>query len=170
MEEVQFRIACREDLSKIVEIYNSTVPLRTVTADTEPVSVQSRQAWFDAHVPDKYPLWVMENIAGEIWGWMSFQPFYGRPAYAATVEVSIYLDESCRGKGWGRRALRYCIEQAPKYGIKNLLGFIFEHNVPSLRLFESLGFSIWGKLPRIAVLDGREYGLDILGKKVTVPE
>jgi phosphinothricin acetyltransferase len=70
------------------------------------------------------------------------------------------------GKGSGKIALSHCIEEAPRYAIKNLLGFIFEHNIPSLRLFERLGFTTWGKLPRIAVLDGVEYGLDILGKRI----
>ena len=166
MEDVRFRIARQEDLAKIVEIYNSTVPSRIVTADTEPVSVESRQAWFDAHKPEKYPLWVVEDNKDEMVGWASFQPFYGRPAYAATAEVSIYLAESCRGKGIGKQVLSYCLEGAPKYGIKTLLGFIFEHNTPSLCLFERMGFTLWGKLPRIALLDGEEYGLAILGKRV----
>jgi phosphinothricin acetyltransferase len=36
------RLARREDLPVIVDIYNSTIASREVTADTEPVSVQSR--------------------------------------------------------------------------------------------------------------------------------
>ena len=41
------RIATREDLPQIVAIYNATIPSRAVTADLEPVSVQSRVEWFD---------------------------------------------------------------------------------------------------------------------------
>lgn len=167
MEEIKFRIAKQEDLSEIVAIYNSTVASRMVTADTEPVSVESRQNWFDAHKPEKHPLWVVENDRNEILGWASFQPFYGRPAYAATAEVSIYLAESCRGKGIGKQVLQFCLDNAPAYHIKTLLGFIFEHNTPSLRLFENLGFTLWGKFPQIALLDGKEYGLDILGKRIS---
>lgn len=166
MNRITFRIARQEDLAGIVQIYNATVPSRIVTADTEPVSVESRQAWFDAHNPDKYPLWVVEDQAGRMAGWASFQPFYGRPAYAATVEVSIYLDESSRGQGVGKQILQYCITKAPDYGVKTLLGFIFEHNQPSLHLFYSLGFQLWGDLPRIASLDGKEFGLHILGKRI----
>jgi Sortase and related acyltransferases len=166
MDSLTFRIAKPEDLAGIVRIYNSTIPSRLATADTEPVSVESRQAWFDAHNPDKHPLWVVEDKNGAMTGWASFQPFYGRPAYAATVEVSIYLDESSRGRGIGKQILQYCITKAPGYGVKTLLGFIFEHNTPSLQLFYSLGFQLWGNLPRIAFLNGKEFGLHILGKRI----
>lgn len=166
MEDLKFRIAGQKDLLRIVEIYNSTVSSHRVTADTEPVSVSSRQSWFDAHNAEKYPLWVIEDLHNEVIGWASFQPFYGRPAYAGTAEVSVYLDESCRGKGIGERILQYCIEMAPLLNITTLLGFIFEHNKPSLALFEKKGFSRWGALPGIALLGDREYGLCILGRRV----
>ena len=166
MPGLVYRNATQNDLSKIVEIYNSTIPLRTVTADTEKVSVESRQKWFDEHSADKRPLWVIENAYDEIIGWVSFQSFYGRPAYDATVEVSIYLDPAQRGQGLGKEILQYCIEEAPSFGVKTLLGFIFAHNEPSLKLFRHFGFEDWATLPNIAILDGQERGLKIVGKRI----
>lgn len=139
-----------------------------VTADTEPVSVESKQQWFDEHSADKRPLWIIENAADEIVGWVSFQSFYGRPAYNATVEISIYLDEKQRGKGLGKEVLRYCIANAPQFGIKTLLGFIFAHNEQSLKLFRHFGFEDWATLPDIALLYGKERSLKILGKRISV--
>ncbi|QQT25150.1 GNAT family N-acetyltransferase [Sphingobacterium spiritivorum] len=163
---MQFKHAILSDLIRIVEIYNSTVASRVVTADTEPVSTNSRIPWFEKHDPEKRPLWVLENEEGFIIGWISFQSFYGRPAYQATVEISIYLDEAYRGQGLGKLAIDYAIQQAPAYGIKTLLGFIFAHNTASLRLFEHFGFEEWAMLPDIAELDGIERSLKILGKKI----
>ena len=169
MGPLNFRDAALEDLDRIVAIYNSTIPSRMVTADTEPVSVESRMNWYHQHNPHSRPLWVITNSAGnEIIGWVSFQSFYGRPAYNATAEISIYLDSSVRGKGLGKQVLEHSIQQAKFFGIKTLLGFIFAHNEPSLRLFRSLGFEDWGYLPDIAVLDGIERSLRILGMKVDV--
>ena len=166
MAEIKFRNAVQEDLTKIVEIYNSTIESRMVTADTEPVTVGSRQKWFDEHNPEKRPLWVVENLSNDIIGWVSFQSFYGRPAYDATVEISIYLETGQRGKGLGKQVLQYCLEKAPGFGIKTLLGFIFSHNEPSLKLFRHFGFEDWAVLPKIAILDGQERGLNILGKRI----
>jgi L-amino acid N-acyltransferase YncA len=166
MAAIQFRNATQNDLNRVVEIYNSTIASRMVTADTEPVTVESRQKWFDEHDPQKRPLWIIENTDGKSIGWVSFQSFYGRPAYDATVEISIYLDAKERGKGLGKEILNSCIEKAKKIGIKTLLGFIFSHNTPSLKLFRHAGFEEWGHLPNIAVLDGEEKGLSILGKRI----
>ncbi|MPW21255.1 GNAT family N-acetyltransferase [Paraburkholderia sp. CNPSo 3157] len=161
----QYRDASLDDLPEIVAIYNSTVPSRQVTADLEPVSIDSRRAWFDAHGPEKRPLWVVED-EGRIIGWLSFSDFYGRPAYQRTAEVSIYLHEAARGKGLGKKLLAASLEAAPKLGIDTVLGFVFGHNEPSVRLFQSFGFTAWGTLPRVAVLDGVERDLVILGKRL----
>ena len=163
--DITIRDSQPADWDRIVEIYNSTVPTRLVTADTEPVTVESRKRWFAEHNPEHRPLWVLER-AGQILGWVSFQSFYGRPAYNATVEISIYLAPEARGQGVGKWILDYSLRRAPEFGVKTILGFIFAHNDPSLRLFRSAGFEDWAYLPDVAVLDGIERGVRILGKRI----
>lgn len=163
--KTQFIQAAVGDLPKIVSTYNSTVPSRLVTADLDPVTTESKLAWFNAHSPDKRPLWVVEHD-GQYAGWMSFNSFYGRPAYNGTVEVSIYLEAAFRGKGLGRACLQKAFEVCPRLGIKTLLGFIFDHNEPSLQLFYSMGFEKWAHLPKIADMQDAERGLIILGKRI----
>ncbi len=160
-----YRLAEAADLPQIVAIYNSTVASRQVTADTEPVSVESRQAWFAAHQRPDRPLWVVEQ-AGAIVGWLSFSSFYGRPAYQSTAEISIYLAESVRGQGLGLFLLQSAINYAPSIALHTLLGFVFGHNTPSVRLFERVGFATWGHLPGVAQLDGIERDLLILGLRI----
>lgn len=163
--EFNVRNATLADLPIIVEIYNSTIESRMVTADTEPVSVTDREKWFYEHTPDSRPLWVVE-MEGTIAGWVSFQSFYGRPAYNGTAEISIYIHGNFRGRKLGRSLLEYAIAECPKLRIKTMLGFIFGHNEPSLKLFDSLGFEKWAHLPNIAELDGVERDLIILGKRI----
>jgi L-amino acid N-acyltransferase YncA len=162
---LKYRDATFDDLPAIVAIYNSTVLSRLVTADLEPVSVESRHAWFHAHGAQARPLWVVEE-GGRVIAWLSFSDFYGRPAYARTAEVSIYLDEAARGKGLGKKLLAAALEAAPALKIDTVLGFVFGHNEPSMRLFHSFGFADWGTLPRVAVLDGVERDLVILGRRL----
>ncbi len=165
------RVAAQRDLPVIVEIYNSTIASREVTADTEPVSVASRQPWFDDHDPARRPLWVIHDAADTaeqpaVIGWMSYSNFYGRPAYSGTAELSIYIAEAWRGKGIGQYCLREAIAFAPQIAVHTLLGFIFGHNAPSLGLFKKFGFDTWANLPRVANLDGVERDLIILGKRI----
>ena len=166
MKSLQFSDAFIEDLDEIVAIYNSTISSRMVTADLEPVSVDSRISWYHEHKPGKRPLWVIKNSMEEIIGWVSFQNFYGRPAYDATAEISIYLHPGHRGKGFGKQALEYSMSQCRHLGINTLLGYIFAHNEPSLQLFLRSGFEEWAHLPNIAKLDGIERSVKILGKRL----
>jgi phosphinothricin acetyltransferase len=166
MGNLKFRSAELADLNKIVAIYNSIIASRMVTADVEEVSVESKVQWFNEHNADTRPLWIVEDADGHIVGWVSFSSFHERPAYSGTVEVSIYLDESSRGKGYGKKILQYCIDNAGKFGVNNLVALIFLHNEPSLKLFRHFGFEDWGTLPDVAVLDGIERSLKILGKRI----
>jgi len=159
------RLATRGDLAQIVDIYNSTIPSRQATADTEPVSVESRVKWFEDHHPDVRPLWVVEG-EGHIAAWLSFSAFYGRPAYDKTAELSVYVHDSFRNRGLGSYLLTQAITHAPSISLNTLLGFIFGHNEPSLKLFEKFGFGRWGELPRVASLDGVERDLVIVGRRV----
>ena len=162
---VRVRDAREGDLPRIVGIYNEAIPGRQATADTEPVSVVSRLPWLHEHTPDRRPLWVAERD-GVVVGWLSFQSFYGRPAYAATAEVSVYVGGDAQRGGVGRHLLARAIERAPGLGLATLVAFVFGHNAPSLRLFEAHGFTRWGHLPRVARLDGNEADLLVLGRRV----
>ena len=160
-----YRPATRSDLPQIVDIYNSTIPSRMVTADTEPVSVESRVRWFEEHTADLRPLWVIDDV-GRIVAWLSFSSFYGRPAYVKTAEISVYVHEARRKRGFGSYLLTQALACAPGLKIDSLLGFIFGHNEPSLALFRRFGFSRWGELPKVAAFDGVERDLIIVGRRV----
>ncbi len=162
---MEFRTAQIEDLPIIVEIYNSTIPGRMVTADTAPVSIEDKLEWFHEHNEQTRPLWMITESGGIV-GWVSFGDFYGRPAYNGTSEISIYLHPDSRGQGYGKRVLDYCISQSNKLQIHTLLGFIFSHNEPSLQLFKKAGFEEWGCLKDIALMDDQHYSLVIMGLKI----
>jgi L-amino acid N-acyltransferase YncA len=161
---LSIRDASETDLPEIVAIYNAAIPGRLATADLETVSVDSRREWFRQHAPGRYPLWVAED-EGRVIGWLGFRMFYGRPAYAATAEVSLYIAPDHQRRGVGRMLLTEAVEHAPALGLKTLLCLVFAHNTASLRLAESLGFAQWGRLPGVAELVGVERDLLILGRR-----
>jgi phosphinothricin acetyltransferase len=135
------------------------------TADLELVTVDQRRIWFDARDPQRRPLWIAEHD-GAVAGWLSINDFYGRPAYAATAEIGVYVAPEHQGSGIGRELVAHAIERAPELGVTTLLAFVFAHNAPSLALFEQAGFAPWGTLPEVARLDERHADLVILGRRV----
>jgi len=166
--KLHFKYATQNDLPLVVATYNATVASRMVTADLEEVTTASKQVWFDAHNFDKRPLWMVE-LEGKYAGWMSFNSFYGRPAYEGTAEISIYLERAFQGKGLGKACLLKAIEEAPALGVHTLLGFIFGHNAVSLKLFEKFGFAVWATLPKVANMKGVMRDLIIVGLKTKHP-
>ena len=166
---LHMRLAVEADLPAIVNIYNSIVAGRMVTADLEPVTVESRRAWFTAHQTPTRPLWVVTDPAADhvVCAWASFDSIYPRAAYDGTVMVALYLAEAYRGRGLGSWLVDELVTRAPQHGVHTLTGYIFGHNEPSLRLFRRHGFVQWAHLPRVAVLDGVERDLLILGRRVT---
>jgi phosphinothricin acetyltransferase len=172
---MNIRDAAKVDLPAIVDIYNAAIPTRIATADLEPVTVESRQAWFAEHNSQSRPLWVLEidrprkagSVSREIIAWISLNSFYGgRPAYNATAEVSIYIHPEHQGKGYGTQLVRRIIEHSPCLGVTTLLAVYFDHNTASRCLFEKLGFEPMGHLTEIAVLEGIKRGVIIAARRV----
>lgn len=163
---IQIRDALPTDLPAIVAIYNAAIPSRTATADLDPITVESRQAWFARHNPSSRPLWVLE-VDQQVVAWIGLSSFYsGRPAYNATAEISIYLDPQHQGQGYGSQLVSRMIQQAPQLGVTTFLAMYFDHNEASRRLFDRFQFQSVGHLPDIADLDGIKRGLVIAALKV----
>ncbi|QMU08166.1 GNAT family N-acetyltransferase [Levilactobacillus suantsaii] len=162
--DLTFKTAQRADLPRIVAIYNDSIPGRLATADTRPVQVADREAWFAAFDPASRPIWVVK-VGQQIAGWVSLESFYGRPAYYQTAEISLYIDPAFHHQGLGQHALDFVTAQLPRLGLKTIVAYVFSHNAPSQGLFVKNGFAWWGHLPDVAVLDGQLRSLDILGRR-----
>ena len=187
------RPARESDLKAIVEIYNSTIDSRVATADTKPVTIESRLSWFHDRDVTYRPIWVVDiepkisksealviEKLGEskivnlfarrsqdnIIAWLSFNDFYGRPAYQHTAEISLYVAQDYRGQGIADGLLKKAIAECPKLRIKTLLAFVFGHNLPSIQLFTKHEFTRWGFLPQVAEMDRFERDLLILGRRI----
>ena len=112
---MDIRLAYREDLPVINEIYNQAVSQRFCTAHLSPVSLKKCEAWFATHDPDRFPVFVA--VSGEqVSGWVSLGPYRSdRQALAHVAEVSYYVDEkekSIGGKSFrGVRAFEeFCLK------------------------------------------------------------
>jgi L-amino acid N-acyltransferase YncA len=162
---MMIRDAAAADLPAIIAIYNAAIATRAATAQLETVTLESRKNWLNDHSPDQFPFWVL-LIEEQVAGWLTFKSFLPRSAYRGTAELSVYVHEQFRRRGVARQLLQEAIRQAPTLQLSALVGLIFAHNTPSIRLFEQLGFSRWGFLPRIARVEEVARDLTIMGRHV----
>ncbi len=164
-EDMKIRDATDADLPGILRIYNAAVLTRLSTAQLKPVTVEDRKNWIGEHSPDRHPFWVAE-VDGQVAGWLTVKPFIPRCAYQGTVELSVYVSDKCRRLGIARRLLEEAIHRSPSLGISSMVGLIFGHNEPSLKLFQQLGFERWGFLPGVAQIEETQRDLVIMGRHV----
>ena len=128
---MNLRATTLSDLPAIAETYNSTVPGRAVTADTEPSPSRAASPGFTS-----------TPRSGSV------------SSSGPTVEVSIYIAAKHRRRGIAKRLLAEAIRHAPaQQGLKTLTAGAFAHNEPSLILLEQFGFEPWAHFPRVAELD-----------------
>jgi len=164
--ELHVRDATEADLPAIVDIYNQSIAGGWSTADTKPITVESRIEWFRKFDPNRRPIWVAE-LHGEIVAWVSLVSFYaGRPAYDATAEISLYIAIAHHKKGIGRRLKKMMADACPRLGVTTMLSMYFDHNEATAKLNMELGFEIMGHLKQIATVGGEKRGLIIAGLRI----
>ena len=163
---MQIRLATDRDLPSINEIYNQAVRERFCTAHLEPVTLMEREKWFAQSNPVRYPVFVADSF-GVVKAWISIGPYRpDREALAHVAEVSYYVDEDERGRGLGSRLMGHAISTAPSLGLSVLIAILLDKNPASLALLNKFGFSRWGTMPGIAVVDNQTtdhlyYGLHL---------
>jgi phosphinothricin acetyltransferase len=99
-------------------------------------------------------------------GFAALSPFRDRPAYATTVENSVYVDRSARGLGVGRALLEAIIAAAKEQGFHSIIARISGDNGLSVTLHETLGFTVVGIEREV----GRKHGtwLDVIELQLLV--
>jgi L-amino acid N-acyltransferase len=172
------RVATRDDLPSIVQIYNQAIRRYSeqgeapVTAFVEPLTVEDRRPWFDRHEAETYPIWVFdsedEGAAGtEVAGWCSLSPYRsGRAALRHVTEVSYYVAEEHRRTGIGSALLAHAVEAAPGLGFHAMIAVLLGINDASMGLLDAYGFEPWGRLPEIATFGAERYDHLIYGRHV----
>jgi L-amino acid N-acyltransferase YncA len=126
------------DIPSLLAIYNHSVMTSNATFDIAAQTLDERESWFLSHGP-RHPIIVAERD-DLILGYASLAPFRSKPAYAATTESSVYIDERYWGKGIGRALMLDLLGRAQALGHHVVVAGIVRGNSISQRLHESLGF------------------------------
>lgn len=148
------RAAVRDDVAAITSIYNEAVVETTASYDLEPVSLESRLAWFEQHQRDGHAVLVAVDDAGRVLGWGSLSTFRAKPGYRHTVENSVYITRSAHGRGIGGRLLDALLEAARAAGHHAVIAGCDAENAASVALHASRGFVEVGRMREV----GRKFG------------
>src|SRR3954468_7494736 len=158
MDQVVIRAAERRDAEGIRAVYNHYVSESTTLFDMVPRTLDEQVQWIDEH-SGGHPA-VVAEVDGAIVGFGSPPAFRARPAYATTVEDSVYLLAGHQGRGIGRRLLDELLRLAEALGFHSVIARITGENDASIALHSACGFEVVGTEREV----GRKFGqwLDVV--------
>jgi len=153
------RLAEPRDAEATRAIYNLEVLETTVTFDLVPRSLADQMAWIAEH-SGGHPAIVAVDDEDAVVGFASLSPFRPRPAYAPTVEDSVYVHRERRGHGIGELLLRDLLDLATDHGFHSVVARIVGGHDTSIALHERCGFEQIGCEREV----GRKFGrwLDVI--------
>ncbi len=159
------RCAKKEDLNAILAIYNDAIINTTAVYTYKPQTIDERIAWFETKQRNHEPIFVFEEN-GSVLGFATFGSFRPWLAYQYTIEHSIYVDASARGKGIASQLLQRLIVEAKAKGYRTLVAGIDASNEASIKLHQKFAFKHAGTLTNVGFkfnqwLDLAFYELDL---------
>lgn len=140
MEDVHVRDARTQDAAAIAAIYNEQVRGTTVTFEVTDVDTAG-MALRIVEVQARGLPWMALDVAGALAGYAYATPWKLRAAYARTVETSIYLASTARGRGLGKRLYVALLDRLRALDVHVAIAGIALPNDASVALHEALGFA-----------------------------
>jgi phosphinothricin acetyltransferase len=148
------RAAQPADLPALTEIYNHYVVAGAVTFDTTQFTVEQRQEWF-SHYAETGPHRLLVAVTGDdVLGYLTSSPFRAKPAYATSVETSVYLRPDATGRGLGTMLYLAVFAALADEDVHRAYAGVALPNDASLALHERLGFREVGTYLEV----GRKFG------------
>ncbi len=156
---VRIRPVALADAAALADIYNPEVLDSTVTFDLVPRTLDEQREWVIGH-SGSYPAIVAVEEPDTVVGFASLSPYRPRPAYATTVESSVYVRRDRQGRGIGRLLMARLVEVAVAHGFHSIVARIVGGHEASIALHEKVGFTTVGTESEI----GRKFGrwLDVV--------
>jgi phosphinothricin acetyltransferase len=141
------------DVATIGEILNCEIRSGTASWTETPKTTEDMTRW--------YPVLVAE-AGGEVLGYASYGAFRAGEGYRETVEHSVYVARSARGRGIARLLLERLIGRARAAGLARMVGGVSADQLASMGLHRKLGFQEQGRLKGVGIKRGKRLDLALM--------
>jgi phosphinothricin acetyltransferase len=140
LTRVAIRLAGEDDLPGLNDLYNEYVTTAHYTFDVEPMSIADRREWFSHYGESGRHRLLVAALDGAVLGYASSSRFRDKPAYATSVETSIYLTPDAAGFGLGKRLYAELFSSLRGEDVHRAYAGIALPNPASIALHERFGF------------------------------
>ncbi|MCC8115020.1 MAG: N-acetyltransferase family protein [Bacteroidales bacterium] len=135
---MNIRQATRADAEQIAQIYDPYVRNTAISFETDPVTTEQmadRITEISAHGP-----YFVAEEHGRILGYAYAHPWKERAAYSLTLETTVYVSPTEKGRGIGTALMARLIDDCRRRGFTALIACITAENDASIIFHNRLGF------------------------------
>jgi len=151
---VHLRYVRPDDAAAIAAIYAPIVAATAISFEAEPPDAVEMRRRIEAHGPQRP--WLVLADDGEVaQGYAYATPFRGRAAYRFGCETTVYVAESARGRGAGRRLYTALAALLREAGYRRAFAGIALPNAASVALHVAQGFTPAGVMHAAGYKFGR---------------
>lgn len=136
--------ACPADAGALMALRNHFIAHSLATFDEVPLSLAAVHAWMGGFGPDGPHRLLVARDGGRLLGWCSSQSCRAHPAFARTIETSIYVAPDAGGRGVGSALYGRLFEALAGQGLHRAVVGIALPNEASVRLHARFGFRTVG--------------------------
>jgi L-amino acid N-acyltransferase YncA len=138
---IRIRAATLLDIPAITKIYGHHVRTGTGSFEIDPPDEAEMTTRFEKVQKQGWPYLVAVDVVDEVQGFAYAAQFRDRPAYAKTVEDSVYVSPSAQTRGIGRSLLTALIDEISKRGGRQIIAVIGDsENKASIGLHKACDF------------------------------
>lgn len=154
--DVQVRPGVAADLDALTDLYNHYVRETPITFDTDVFTSGQRRPWLLSHPEDgPHRLMVATDTDSQvILGYATSSAFRAKPAYATSVEVTVYVAPDAGRRGIGTLLYEALFSALAGEDLHRAYAGIALPNEASVRLHERFGFRHVGTYREV----GRKFG------------
>lgn len=138
--QITIRTSTPEDTTALRDIYNYYIDHSHATFDLEPKSSSERQAWLEQFNTPQHRCLSAVHSDGTILGYACSSQFKAKPAYASSVEVSVYVAPNNQQQGIGQQLYSDLLPLLDSADVHRCYAGIALPNAGSIRLHQQQGF------------------------------
>jgi phosphinothricin acetyltransferase len=162
------RPAKHSDLCNLVALYNHYVRTSHISFDVDEYTESERLPWFESFSESGPHRLLIAEVSGQMAGYASCQEFRLKPAYAQSVETTIYLESSFIGKGVGFCLYLALLESLQsEESVHRAYAGIALPNPRSIKLHEKLGFKPLGTFHEVGFKFGQYWDVSWYEKELS---
>lgn len=163
MNSVKIRRAKKDDIPRINEILNYAIVNTNYNLSHKPRSLEEAYEWFDSHIADDYPIFVAD-VDGKVEGWASLSHFRKYQGYDITAEVSVYVSQNYRHRGYGSLLVTELERSAKRF--HTLIAVVTDNNTASISLHSRCGFVPMCTFRELGKKNGEYIDITFMTKKI----